>query len=81
MILCRDRCRCLSFLSTPLSPCLVDPLHSSDAVMENVRAGLIASALPVTSTFLASAAVMVKILDEGVARFGFTLLHSHNSWV
>ena len=45
------------------------------------NAGLLASALPATSTSMASAAVLVKIPEEGVARFGFILLHSHNSWL
>ena len=45
-------------------------------------AGLIASALPATSTSMASAAALMKIPDEGMARFGFILSHvPTNSWL
>ena len=49
--------------------------------MENIRAGPIAGTLPVTSTLLASATAMVKIVDEGVARFRSIFFHFHSCWV
>ena len=49
--------------------------------MENIPAGPIAGTLPVTSSLLASPAAMVKIVDEGVARFRSIFFHFHSCWV